>query len=130
MQPEASESTERSPEPIAPEEDEDEMALVGLLRSEVQLADGVVIAGLLTIDEIISAALGVADEVPDGEAMGCAMLDALYCKRIRGRSRCSRGVALRCFTLALEGSSHAHKLVRSTQLFAYKQTSIADFFSK
>ncbi|KAH7961418.1 hypothetical protein HPB52_008912 [Rhipicephalus sanguineus] len=71
VQPEASEHSERSPEPAAPEGEEDDMAFLGLLPSEVELADyvtiddGVVVAGHLNDDEIISTALGEMDEASD-----------------------------------------------------------------
>lgn len=121
------------------EEEGDDIAFAGLLPSEVQLADyvaiddGVVVAGQLTDDDIISGALGAADEASD-EDDPCGELrpvrrtakeaaDALavleeFCYDVPGN------------TLALEGLSHARKLVLSAQLAAKKQTSITDFFTK
>ncbi|KAH7959531.1 hypothetical protein HPB49_011645 [Dermacentor silvarum] len=128
-----------SPQPAVPEEEGDDIAFAGLLPSEVQLADyvaiddGVVVAGQLTDDDIISGALGAADEASD-EDDPCGELrpvrrtakeaaDALavleeFCYDVPGN------------TLALEGLSHARKLVLSAQLAAKKQTSITDFFTK
>ncbi|KAH6935880.1 hypothetical protein HPB50_011322 [Hyalomma asiaticum] len=65
------ESSERSPEHAAPEGKEDDMEFLGLLSSKVELADyvtiddGIVVAGRLNDDEIISAALGEMDEASD-----------------------------------------------------------------
>ncbi|XP_037572329.1 tigger transposable element-derived protein 4 [Dermacentor silvarum] len=128
-----------SPQPAVQEEEGDDIAFAGLLPSKVQLADyvaiddGVALAGQLTDDDIISGALGAADEASD-EDDPCGELrpvrrtakeaaDALavleeFCYDVPGN------------TLALEGLLHARKLVLSAQLAAKKQTSITDFFTK
>ncbi|KAH7971822.1 hypothetical protein HPB52_003095 [Rhipicephalus sanguineus] len=84
------------------------MVFLGLLSSEVELADyvtiddSVVVAGHLNDDEIIRAALSKTDEASNKDP----------CDELR------------------PGLSHARKLDLAAQLSTKKQTSITDYFSK